>query len=221
MTSAASQSLTYPYAGQLYLAVSPSLTRRGLVKFGSTLRTAVQRSKEHPGVLSTEKSQPILVLESLDCRKAEDQLRELLGAGLMLPFGRKDLARCSPAVAKSLARSALRDAPVRTGRAAPETAPNGRLMSAHPVANQLLTMKWGIGKCVLTLEQWLLSALTDSSVAAKLHRYGVICTNASRSTPEFLLQGRVLADAQVWLASQELDAARLQEPEARMFRWLL
>ena len=219
MTPSSSSCLTHPYAGQVYLATAPSLEKQGWLKFGCTRRTAVQRAKEHAGALSTERSSPVVVRDSLDCEKAEALFRELLKDLKLLPAGRKELTTCSLKKATALLELAIRDAPVRTALAIEEPTYRGRLSSDHPVANELLAMPWGIGKQVLAVENWLLSSLETASLAAKLQRYGVVCTNASRTAPEFLLQGKVLNDAQVWLASKGLRASRLQEKEARLFRW--
>lgn len=212
----------YPFAGQLYLACSPSLTQQGLLKFRATTRTALLRAKEHPGVLSTEKSQPVFVLDTLDCRQAEDRLRELFQERRWLPAGRKELARCSLKQATALARQAVQDTALnpRSGPAPQLEQPLGKLSSDHPVAGPLLAMPWSVGKRVLPLEQWLLMSLESASLARKLQRAGVQCTNASRTLPEFRLDGRILLDAQVWLSSQGLKAERMQEPAARLYRWV-
>ena len=219
MELSGSSCLTHPYAGQVYIATSPSLTQKGWLKFGCTRRTAVQRAKEHAGALSTEKSSPVVVRDSLDCEKAEDLFREMLEDLKLLPAGRKELTTCSLKKATALLERALREAPVRTALAVEASTYRGRLSSEHPVAGELLAMPWGIGKQVFTVEDWLLSSLETASLAAKLQRYGVVCTNASRRAPEFVLQGKLLSDAQVWLASKGLCAARLLEKEARLFRW--
>lgn len=222
MTPHAPTNTAYPFAGQVYLAVSPSLNQRGLVKFGRTRRTAEQRAKEHPGVLSTEKSEVVFVLDTLDCVQAEAQVKKMMAARQRLPFGRKELSDCTVSEAQALVQAAVARAAVAPARvaAAKPAADQGRLVSCHPVAARLLEMPWHLGQRVQPLGAWMVQSLSQPALARKLSARGLTCTNPSREFPEFSVEGQVLASAWCWLSSQAMNPKELQDPVARVFQWL-
>lgn len=183
--AASSSSKAYPYAGQVYLATSASLRKKGLVKFGYTRRTAHIRAKEHAGALSDERSEVLMAVPSQDAPAAEKLLRELFVTKGFEIQGRKELVRIKEEKAKELLLLASRNASVRSRAVSTQVEDENRPFCEVSEMAQLLDIPIAMQGEVRPFHVWLRRSLRDTALRQKLFRQGLQCINWDPLRPVF------------------------------------
>jgi len=195
----------FPYAGQLYLAQTPSLARRGILKFGRTKKELKCRTGAHPGALSLEKSTALFSLSSNDANAAESLAHALFQERKHTIRARKELVKCTLKEAQAVLRQAVGSASVREVRVVPAPVSAGtasRPRCKNRLVDALLDMPLTLGAETCPLHVWLHQALTSPIASRKLGRMGVICVNWSRTAPRFRFENQVFQRGLAWLAGR-------------------
>lgn len=199
-----SPTVCYPYEGVLYLAITESLEKAKLFKYGMTIKGADVRKDGHPGQMSPEKSRIICELYAPDARNAEAHAKAQFRDLGLIAYGQKELISGDLETAVAVLRSAVLNSRVRTAKPLRKAATSSRVHTCNPAWSCLLEYSFTIGKERKDLGAWLALALTDSRLSDKLEKLGIECTNCDSASPEFRL-AYLTQPLETWLKSHDFE----------------
>lgn len=214
----AAPSVYYPYKGSVYLATSPTLQARGLLKYGETTDAVDVRASKHAGQLTDEKSQILFAGESQDSYSAECLAGELFRQNGWHVEGRKEFVTCTVEQACEILRRAVEKARVRTQPLlVPVKAPTlvqcaNTQGESEPWA-YLLSKALHIGRNKMTLGEWMAKSLKCAQTTRLLESRGIFCVNWDERSPIFQVQ-RLDSQLELALRSGGFVPADLLDPSS-------
>lgn len=177
-----------PFVGEVYLACTPELKAKGLLKFGHTRAGVHSRQRNLTGAASTQKASILLCLPSPDSYEAEQLAKAFFEQRGYLVDPRREFIACPEDVAKDILREAVAHAPVRTRPSLKSAESTVRAWTCgNPGWAALLKISVKKGPVRRSLGEWLVISLNDGKTGRWLESRGIQCINWSKEAPEFEL----------------------------------